>query len=193
MLMLAVQTMQAILKDVQMREQAHLIQREVTRLMDDMGRFRERVLDLQRHFGQANQDIEKILTSSDKIAQRGRKIETLEFEDGAQAPSNRRPRFTGQTGGGANGTAAARPCPVFSPANSHFLPDDASSSPRACAPLIRGARRSAYLRASSIRIEEEDGVVIVVILVPRIDDGRSLSLRNACNASTSFRLLKRKA
>jgi DNA recombination protein RmuC len=85
MLMLAVQTMQAILKDVQMREQAHLIQREVTRLMDDMGRFRERVLDLQRHFGQANQDIEKILTSSDKIAQRGRKIETLEFEENAQA------------------------------------------------------------------------------------------------------------
>jgi DNA recombination protein RmuC len=85
MLMLAVQTMQSILKDVQMREQAHLIQREVTRLMDDMGRFRERVLDLQRHFGQANQDIEKILTSSEKIAERGRKIETLELEDGAQA------------------------------------------------------------------------------------------------------------
>jgi DNA recombination protein RmuC len=85
MLMLAVQTMQAILKDVQMREQAHLIQREVAKLMDDMGRFRERVLDLQRHFGQANQDIEKILTSSEKIAQRGRKIETLEFEDAAAA------------------------------------------------------------------------------------------------------------
>ena len=85
MLMLAVQTMQAILKDVQMREQAHLIQREVAKLMDDMGRFRERVLDLQRHFGQTNQDIEKILTSSERIAQRGRKIETLEFEDGAPA------------------------------------------------------------------------------------------------------------
>ena len=81
MLMLAVQTMQAILKDVQMREQAHLIQREVAKLMDDMSRFRERVLDLQRHFGQANQDIEKILTSSEKIASRGRKIETLEFEE----------------------------------------------------------------------------------------------------------------
>ena len=85
MLMLAVQTMQAILKDVQMREQAHLIQREVAKLMDDMGRFRERVLDLQRHFGQTNQDIEKILTSSERIAQRGRKIETLELEDGAPA------------------------------------------------------------------------------------------------------------
>jgi DNA recombination protein RmuC len=80
MLMLAVQTMQAILKDVKMREQAHLIQREVTRLMEDMGRLHERVLDLQRHFGQANQDIEKILTSSERIASRGHKIENLEFE-----------------------------------------------------------------------------------------------------------------
>jgi DNA recombination protein RmuC len=86
MLMLAVQTMQAILKDVKMREQAHLIQREVSRLMDDMGRLRERVLDLQRHFGQANDDIEKILTSSERIASRGHKIENLEFEgDGASA------------------------------------------------------------------------------------------------------------
>jgi len=85
MLMLAVQTMQAILKDVKMREQAHLIQREVTHLMDDMGRLRERVLDLQRHFGQANQDIEKILTSSERIAARGHKIENLEFEVEVQA------------------------------------------------------------------------------------------------------------
>ena len=85
MLMLAVQTMQAILKDVKMREQAHLIQREVAMLMDDMGRLRERVLDLQRHFGQANGDIEKILTSSERIAGRGRKIETLDFEGEAQA------------------------------------------------------------------------------------------------------------
>ncbi len=86
MLMLAVQTMQAILKDVQMREQAHLIQGEVAKLMDDMSRFRERVLDLQRHFGQANQDIEKILTSSEKIAARGNKIENLDFEETAPAP-----------------------------------------------------------------------------------------------------------
>jgi DNA recombination protein RmuC len=80
MLMLAVHTMQAILKDVKMREQAHLIQREVILLMEDTERLRERVLDLQRHFGQANTDIEKILTSSDRINSRGRKIEALEFE-----------------------------------------------------------------------------------------------------------------
>ncbi len=86
MLMLAVQTMQAILKDVQMREQAHLIQGEVAKLMDDMNRFRERVLDLQRHFGQANQDIEKILTSSEKIAARGNRIENLDFAETTPAP-----------------------------------------------------------------------------------------------------------
>ena len=84
MLMLAVQTMQAILKDVRMREQAGLIQREVAYLMEDVGRLRERTLDLQRHFGQANQDIEKILTSSEKIGNRGTRIETLDFE--AEAP-----------------------------------------------------------------------------------------------------------
>ena len=110
MLMLAVQTMQAILKDVQMREQAHLIQREVTKLMDDMGRLRERVLDLQRHFGQANDDIDKILTSSDKIASRGRKIEALEFEEAPQAAVER-------VNGGANQTpVAAAQQPDASPA-----------------------------------------------------------------------------
>jgi DNA recombination protein RmuC len=112
MLMLAVQTMQAILKDVQMREQAHLIQREVAHLMADMGRFRERVLDLQRHFGQANQDVEKILTSSEKIAARGLKIETLDFEDAPPAPQVERaapsPQPTPQRPEGAARNGGAR-------------------------------------------------------------------------------------
>jgi DNA recombination protein RmuC len=86
LLMLAVQTMQAILKDVRMREQAGLIQREVSYLMEDVNRLRGRTLDLQRHFGQANQDIEKILTSSEKIGNRGMRIENLDFE--AEAPKD---------------------------------------------------------------------------------------------------------
>ena len=60
--------------------------------MDDMGRLRERVLDLQRHFGQANQDIEKILTSSERIAARGHKIENLEFEGERASGGRKRPR-----------------------------------------------------------------------------------------------------
>jgi DNA recombination protein RmuC len=105
MLMLAVQTMQAILKDVKMREQAHLIQREVVHLMEDTGRLRDRVLDLQRHFGQANADIEKILTSSDRIAARGRKIETLDFEEAPPAAEIEH----------RNGGAASPGSPAFRP------------------------------------------------------------------------------
>ena len=86
MLMLAVQTMQAILKDVKMREQAGLIQREVADLLTDVQRMRERVLDLQRHFGLANKDIDKILTSSQKVTNRGRRIETLDFGEQADHP-----------------------------------------------------------------------------------------------------------
>ncbi len=82
MLMLAVQTMQAIMKDVRMREQAGVIQREVGVLLTDVGRLKERVLDFQKHFGLLGGDIEKILTSTDKIASRSRKIENLDFEEG---------------------------------------------------------------------------------------------------------------
>ncbi|MDH3579920.1 MAG: DNA recombination protein RmuC [Hyphomicrobiales bacterium] len=84
MLLLAVQTMQAIMKDVKMREQAGLIQKEVTSLMDDVHRLRDRVLKLQQHFGQAGKDIELVLTSSEKITARGRRIETLDFDDEAR-------------------------------------------------------------------------------------------------------------
>ena len=82
MLMLAVQTMQSIMKDVRMREQAGLIQREVGVLMADVSRLRERVLDFHKHFGLLGGDVEKILTSTDKIASRGRKIEDLDLEEG---------------------------------------------------------------------------------------------------------------
>ena len=93
MLMLAVQTMQAIMKDVKMREQAGLIQREVTYLMDDVHRLRDRVLKLQQHFGQAGKDIELVLTSSEKITSRGRKIETLDFDEEARATEAARPKM----------------------------------------------------------------------------------------------------
>ena len=62
------------------------IQGEVAKLMDDMGRFREPVPDLQRHSGEANEELEKIFTSSEKIAQRGRKIENLDFDEATPAP-----------------------------------------------------------------------------------------------------------
>ena len=82
-LMLMVQTMQAIYRDARMREEASLIQREVGMLLADVERLRTRVLDLQRHFGKAGQEIDKLLVSSEKIARRGTRIENLELEDPA--------------------------------------------------------------------------------------------------------------
>ena len=79
LLMLSIQVVQAILKDARMREQAHLIQGEVARLMQDLGRLDDRVRKLQTHFIQANKDIDDILVSSGKVARRGQKIEALEF------------------------------------------------------------------------------------------------------------------
>ncbi len=79
LLMLSIQVIQAILKDARMREQAHLIQGEVVRLMEDLGRLDDRVRKLQTHFGQASRDIDDILVSSNKVTKRGQKIEALEF------------------------------------------------------------------------------------------------------------------
>lgn len=83
MLMLAVQTMQAILKDVRMREQAGLIQREVGLLIEDVARLAERVRDLDKHFTLAAKDVEKVLATTEKITGRGRRIETVELADSA--------------------------------------------------------------------------------------------------------------
>ena len=82
LLMLAIQVMQQILKDARMREAAHEIRTEVGHLMNDLGRLRERVLNLQKHFGQANEDVSQILISADKVAKRGGRIEALGIRRG---------------------------------------------------------------------------------------------------------------
>jgi DNA recombination protein RmuC len=87
LLMLSIQVVQALLKDARMREQAHLIQGEVLRLMEDIVRLDDRVRKLQTHFGQAQKDIDDILVSSGKVTRRGQKIEALEFENERPAPA----------------------------------------------------------------------------------------------------------
>lgn len=81
LLMLAIQVMQSIVRDSRMREQAHVIQSEVQKLLEDIGRLRERGARLGGHFRQAQDDLDGILTSADKIARRGDRIVGLEFED----------------------------------------------------------------------------------------------------------------
>jgi DNA recombination protein RmuC len=79
-------TLRAVLKDVQMREQAGLIQNEVRRIVEDVARLDERVGNLQRHFGQATKDLQDIRTSTDKIVRGAEKIENVELGEVAAAP-----------------------------------------------------------------------------------------------------------
>lgn len=78
-LMATLNTVRAVLKDSQMREQAGVIQKEVGVLIKDVQRLDTRVENLTRHFGQASKDIIEIETSSRKITSRAEKIEDLQL------------------------------------------------------------------------------------------------------------------
>jgi DNA recombination protein RmuC len=85
LLMMAIQVMQAIVRDARMREQAHLIQAEVRNLVEDVGRLRDRVAKLDGHFRLANEDIVQIATSADKIVKRGDRIDQMDLAPAAVA------------------------------------------------------------------------------------------------------------
>src|SRR3954470_19829077 len=79
LLMLAIQVMQQILKDARIRDAADQIRNEVMHLGDDLARLRERVVKLQKHFSDVNEDIRQVLISADKIEKRAGRIEELDF------------------------------------------------------------------------------------------------------------------
>jgi DNA recombination protein RmuC len=79
-LVLAINTVQSVLKDARMREQADLIQREVGLMLRDVGLLEQRVQKLQTHFGQAEGDIKDILTSTERITKRAENIENVELQ-----------------------------------------------------------------------------------------------------------------
>lgn len=83
LLMMAIQVMQAIVRDARVREQAHIIQDEVRKLVDDVRRLRDRTAKLDQHFRQAQDDVTQIVTSTDKIVKRGDRIDQMDFADTA--------------------------------------------------------------------------------------------------------------
>ena len=86
LLMLSIQVVTSLLRDQRMREQAHVIQEEVSKMMEDVGRLDDRVKKLQLHFTHANKDIDDILVSTKRITGRGGRIEAVEFNGaGAEA------------------------------------------------------------------------------------------------------------
>jgi len=91
-LMATLNTVRAILKDARMREQAHVIQTEIGKLMEDVARLDKRVGQLSTHFGQTLKDVEDVRISTTKILKRGTAIENIQLE----APVERvQPTLTG--------------------------------------------------------------------------------------------------
>jgi DNA recombination protein RmuC len=79
LLLMAVQVLQSLVRDALVRDQAHVIQAETRRLVEDVLRLRARVEKLDGHFRQAQEDVADILASSEKIARSGERIDRMEF------------------------------------------------------------------------------------------------------------------
>jgi DNA recombination protein RmuC len=79
-LMLAINTVQTVMKDTRMREQANLIQKEVGLMLNDVRLLSDRVGKLQTHLGQAEGDIKNILISAGKVVGRAERIERVELQ-----------------------------------------------------------------------------------------------------------------
>lgn len=80
-LMATLNTVRAVLKDAEMREHAHIIQREVGKMLKDVERLDTRVDSLKKHFSQAEKDIKDIETSTQKITRKGEQIAEVELEE----------------------------------------------------------------------------------------------------------------
>jgi DNA recombination protein RmuC len=84
--MATLHTLRAVLKDARLRAEAHAIRRELGLLYRDVERLSSRVGSLDRHFGQAQKDIEEIRISADKAQGRARRLEAIDFMPEGEMP-----------------------------------------------------------------------------------------------------------
>ena len=80
-LMATLTTIRAVLKDVEMREQAGRIQIEVGKMVDDITRLDQRVRKLGQHFAQVGDDVQQIQITTGKVLRRTEKIGDLQFDE----------------------------------------------------------------------------------------------------------------
>jgi len=85
-LMLAINTVQTVMKDARMREQASLIQKEVGLLLNDVRLLSDRVGKLENHLNQTEGDIKGILISAGKVVGRAERIERVDLQSSDGAP-----------------------------------------------------------------------------------------------------------
>ncbi len=84
-------TLRAVLKDARLKAEAHAIRRELGLLGKDLERLAGRVGNLDRHFGQAAQDLAEIKVSTERASLRARRLEDIDFAPEAPQPRSLQP------------------------------------------------------------------------------------------------------
>jgi DNA recombination protein RmuC len=86
LLLLSIQVIQAVLRDARMRDQAHIIQDEVLKLIEDVRRLDERANRLAAHFRATQKDVDDILVSTKKVTGRSDAIKAVQLGPSAEQP-----------------------------------------------------------------------------------------------------------
>jgi DNA recombination protein RmuC len=79
-LMAVLNTARAVLRDVNTREQAHIIKEALSKLGKDFNLFDQRLAKLSDHIRQAHEDTEKLRISGDKLTRQFSRIERVELD-----------------------------------------------------------------------------------------------------------------
>jgi DNA recombination protein RmuC len=79
-MMAVLNTVRAVLKDVETRKQIHIIKDELGKLGKEFSRFDERMKKLADHIRQANDDVKDVAVTSKKISDRFASIEKVELD-----------------------------------------------------------------------------------------------------------------
>jgi DNA recombination protein RmuC len=87
LMMMAISVAQVILRDARMRDEAHQIQAEVGKLMNDVRLLVERAGKLETHFRQAQEDLAGVGAASARVARRSERIESMDFSRERDAPA----------------------------------------------------------------------------------------------------------
>jgi DNA recombination protein RmuC len=74
-------TARAVIKDVAMRKQVHIVQQHLHGLSEDFNRFKARMDNLAKHIRQAHEDTQEVHTTSKKISAHFSRIEKVELTD----------------------------------------------------------------------------------------------------------------
>jgi DNA recombination protein RmuC len=79
-LMAVLNTARAVIKDVETRKQVHIIKEALGKLGQEFTRFDDRMKKLATHIRQANDDVQQVSITSDKISRRFIEIEQVKLE-----------------------------------------------------------------------------------------------------------------